>query len=1056
MSDLFQFVSKNTKTKVAKDVKLNLIKDPVLLANSENPEITFIVDKVYSESYLLTFYKNVLLPIKLDITFQFLYCFKRKPSAKELKTNIGWFYYDNYFDLSKYIPEKSTIISIGSAIYTLTYGNTDLNTETFYDFIFNKTYFYTTLYSKWVYPVDHLYDWNGKDNFKRFFALKQIELALKLKSTPKRIPQLQEIYVRDTSKFLNNYINKKCYVSLDTETTGLDFVSDEVYCLTIAFEDNPYLGYFLKWKDIDLNLLDKFLENKKTIFQNGKFDVLFFKKYGLKNVHISEDTLNLAHCLNEMRGNSLKTLSWLYSYYGGYEQSLENFKRKYRKTKYTEIEEKTLVKYACNDASITMLIWKEMMKQLKDIDENYKEEGKWSLEDYYREIVVPAINLFVDVEYEGVYFDWEGLKKLSIRVKKEIQEKKKEVAKELGLESNKRLSIFNINSDNLFIDEDIDLEDISEDFDIDNIKFEMNIDSNEVIGKILEEQGLPNHGRNKKGIFNVNDETLHKWSKQGYKIADLILELHKLNVIFNSFIGDEKKKSGYFKYRRKDDKLHANFGVCLTQSGRLRCSAPNLQNGLERGYLAKEFKSLFIPPSEEYIKASIDYSGFQLRISTITTKDKEMWKVFTSNNPDLHSKTGYSVLKSLLPDPSISFDGFMELLKSRDSTAKYIRQKAKSCFTKGTEVLTSKGWLKVEEFIPEINSGFHTPYCSDLKIIDKVGKEKEIESTYYGMDHTFIQFELENGDKLKPVTLDHIMKVFKNNKIKSIKAEEIEIGDLMYNLSEDKFLKVSEYSFWNGLQEPVYCLSVKDHELIVKSEKGDKYLIGNCNFQLLFFATSFNFAKTVISLDWTEEECDNYIKKNNLEKMGERLLNLLYQKEENPNETEEEKEKVKGMFEAITEKEFFAKAWNVAIDIRKKHFETYSGLKEWIEKDLENTKEKGYVKSIFGAIRRLPQLLYIGKDDDVGRVKNFLNISLNSPIQNFEIAVIIMAMNRVKKFSIKNNLKTRPYTMIHDSNKFYVYLPEKSIFEKELPKLFEKELPEFQGLPITVDLDWGK
>jgi hypothetical protein len=48
------------------------------------------------------------------------------------------------------------------------------------------------------------------------------------------------------------------------------------------------------------------------------------------HINIIDDTLQLGHVLNEMRSNSLKTHSWLYTNYGGYEKELDDYKKKYR------------------------------------------------------------------------------------------------------------------------------------------------------------------------------------------------------------------------------------------------------------------------------------------------------------------------------------------------------------------------------------------------------------------------------------------------------------------------------------------------------------------------------------------------------------------------------------------------------------------------------------------------------------------------------------------------------------------------------------------------------
>jgi len=76
----------------------------------------------------------------------------------------------------------------------------------------------------------------------------------------------------------------------------------------------------------------------------------------------------------------------------------------------------------------------------------------------------------------------------------------------------------------------------------------------------------------------------------------------------------------------------------MTQSLRSNCSDPNLQQIPKNEMIRK----MFIPP-DDYVFMEADYSGFQLRIASIYSKDETMINIFKNKNGDIHSITAQQV-----------------------------------------------------------------------------------------------------------------------------------------------------------------------------------------------------------------------------------------------------------------------------------------------------------------------------------------------------------------------------------------------------------------------------
>ncbi|MBN2838659.1 MAG: hypothetical protein JXM74_07865, partial [Fusobacteriaceae bacterium] len=569
---------------------------------------------VYLKTYEVTKLKD-LIHKKTDrhISLKIIYPFNFIPTEKELAKQVGIFYQEHTIDLSKHIPVNSKVIVMGRSINAITF-NTDLDVEAFYDINFNKQYFYAPKLQSNIFPIDSWYYWWGKDGWKNYFALLQFNNVLNTEIKRTRIQKPVIIVPDDPNEVLKNNLEPK-EVAWDIETSGFNFMTDKIGCLTLAFDE--VTGYYLEWDKINKRLLNEFFKNKYQILASGKFDIKFLRYQGISNVKVDFDTLGCGHVLNEMRSNSLKTHAWLYTNYGGYEQELDDYKRKYKNMKsYIDVPKSILSNYATMDAIVTFQVYNKMKEQLIEIDNKAKfSSNRWNLSKYYYDIVVPSINTFQELEYEGMLINWDKVRKAG-DFKDEIKGKIADIILELN-------EMFGLTY--------------------------FNWTSNEKIGELLEKSGWEDFGVSKKGIYLVNDETLGEWSRQGKKEADLLIEMHGLNTIYNTFIGNEIKKSGYWQYRYPDDKVHSTFAVMLADSGRNKSRNPNLQNVLKKGDYARTIREFFIPPSDEYEILEADGSGFQLRIGAAMSKDKEMNKVFTELNGDMHSMSSMGLFSSLLP-----------------------------------------------------------------------------------------------------------------------------------------------------------------------------------------------------------------------------------------------------------------------------------------------------------------------------------------------------------------------------------------------------------------------
>lgn len=129
----------------------------------------------------------------------------------------------------------------------------------------------------------------------------------------------------------------------------------------------------------------------------------------------------------------------------------------------------------------------------------------------------------------------------------------------------------------------------------------------------------------------------------------------------------------------------------------------------------------------------------------------------------------------------------------------------------------------------------------------------------------------------------------------------------------------------------------------------------------------------------------------------------------------------------------------------KQYFETYPKIKGYLDSLVEKGKEDGYVTTIFGRRRPIPEL----------RSSNFMQrsfgerIAMNSPIQGAAADIIKIAMIKVHKRLVEEGLKSRLILQVHDE-----LLIETALEELEIVKgILEEEMVGAAKLAVTLEID---
>lgn len=134
-----------------------------------------------------------------------------------------------------------------------------------------------------------------------------------------------------------------------------------------------------------------------------------------------------------------------------------------------------------------------------------------------------------------------------------------------------------------------------------------------------------------------------------------------------------------------------------------------------------------------------------------------------------------------------------------------------------------------------------------------------------------------------------------------------------------------------------------------------------------------------------------------------------------------------------------------AADYIEQYFETYPGVKRFLDHMVETAKEQGYVTTMYGRRRPIPEL----------SSSNFMQrsfgerVAMNSPIQGTAADIMKIAMIRVWENLHRENLKSRLILQVHDELLIETYIGE----EEQVRQILTDQMQQAANLAVTLEID---
>ena len=163
---------------------------------------------------------------------------------------------------------------------------------------------------------------------------------------------------------------------------------------------------------------------------------------------------------------------------------------------------------------------------------------------------------------------------------------------------------------------------------------EFNINSPKQLGEVLFEELMLPSGKKTKSGWSTNADVLEKLRGK-HPIIGEILEYRMLTKLKSTYA------DGLLKVIAPDGRIHTNFQMTVTATGRLSSTEPNLQNIPVRKKLGAQIRKMFVA-SPGKVLVDADYSQIELRLLAHISGDKAMQEAFLSGE-DFHTVTASKV-----------------------------------------------------------------------------------------------------------------------------------------------------------------------------------------------------------------------------------------------------------------------------------------------------------------------------------------------------------------------------------------------------------------------------
>ena len=350
---------------------------------------------------------------------------------------------------------------------------------------------------------------------------------------------------------------------------------------------------FSNLKESCFMMIDELIDNKEILENNIEkytYDlkrmIILLHQYGININNCNYDSMIASYLLDYKLEDDITVLMNQFNYNcPSYEETYGTEKKK------KEVNIETTKEQCINKSRFIYDTRSKILLEIDDYDET----------KLFNEIEMPLSLVLADMELTGIRVD----KKYLLNLKEELETKMKLMQEEI--------------------------------YKLADGKF--NILSPKQLGEVLFDKlkiEYPKKRKKDDTSYSTSKDILDK-IKDKNEIVEKVLEYRNLSKLYANYC------VGLLDEIREDGKIHTIFNSCLTRTGRLSSSKPNLQNIPIRSDYSKLVRKAFIPEDNSILMSS-DYSQIELRVFAHMADAKNLQEAFIEDK-DIHAKTASDIFK---------------------------------------------------------------------------------------------------------------------------------------------------------------------------------------------------------------------------------------------------------------------------------------------------------------------------------------------------------------------------------------------------------------------------
>jgi DNA polymerase-1 len=401
----------------------------------------------------------------------------------------------------------------------------------------------------------------------------------------------------------------------DTETTGLDPLRADLVGVALAIEERA--AYYVPTnaeprlypheeseRQAIADRLKPLLEDPAIAkrAQNGKYDALVMRKYGVRVRGLDFDTMIASYCVSpgELQHN-LDHLAMKHLNFRKIPTSDLIGKGKNQRTM-DMVPIADVARYACEDVDVTARL-------VPILD---REMARGGVSKLFHEVEMPLVAVLEEMEATGIRVDVELLATLSQEFERRIIVLEREIHELAGEK-------FNVNSPKQL--------------------GELLFDRLEIHKHL----GQKKPRRTQTG-WSTDAATLEVM--QGHPIVQHVLDYRGLVKLKSTYVDQLSRL-----VNPDTGRIHTSFNQTVAATGRLSSSDPNLQNIPIRTEEGQKIRRAFVPGGPDRVLLSADYSQIELRLLAHLSCDANLRMAFREGR-DIHRSTAALIFS--LPESEVT------------------------------------------------------------------------------------------------------------------------------------------------------------------------------------------------------------------------------------------------------------------------------------------------------------------------------------------------------------------------------------------------------------------